>query len=53
GEVAELNEVDVKKALLTAMQTMRVKDAATAVAGATGMARRDVYQLALGLKDET
>jgi 16S rRNA (cytidine1402-2'-O)-methyltransferase len=51
GEVAELNEDDVKEALLSAMQTMRVKDAATAVAGATGMARRDVYQLALSLKD--
>ena len=52
GEVAALNEDDVKEALVKAMKTMRVKDAATAVAGATGMARRDVYQLALGLKDE-
>lgn len=51
GEAAELNEDDVKDALIKAMQTMRVKDAATAVAGATGMARRDVYQLALTLKD--
>jgi 16S rRNA (cytidine1402-2'-O)-methyltransferase len=50
GEV--LNEDDVKDALISAMQTMRVKDAATAVAGATGMARRDVYQLALSLKDD-
>ncbi|MCL4160472.1 UNVERIFIED_CONTAM: hypothetical protein GTU68_007411 [Idotea baltica] len=51
GEGHQLNEDDVKDALLSAMQTMRVKDAATAVAGATGMARRDVYQLALSLKN--
>ncbi|AGI69336.1 putative tetrapyrrole methylase [Octadecabacter antarcticus 307] len=53
GDVAVMNEDDVKEALISAMQTMRVKDAATAVAGATGMARRDVYQLALSLKAET
>lgn len=53
SEGEELNEDDVKDALISAMQTMRIKDAATAVAGATGMARRDVYQLALSLKDET
>lgn len=53
GDVAVMNEDDVKEALMSAMQTMRVKDAATAVAGATGMARRDVYQLALSLKAET
>lgn len=52
GEGANLNENDVKAELIKAMQTMRIKDAANAVAGATGMARRDVYQLALGLKDE-
>jgi len=51
GEGANLNEDDVKTALIKAMQTMRIKDAANAVAGATGMARRDVYQLALRLKD--
>jgi 16S rRNA (cytidine1402-2'-O)-methyltransferase len=53
GDVAVMNEDDVREALMSAMQTMRVKDAATAVAGATGMARRDVYQLALSLKAET
>jgi 16S rRNA (cytidine1402-2'-O)-methyltransferase len=53
GDVAVMNEGDVREALMSAMQTMRVKDAATAVAGATGMARRDVYQLALSLKAET
>ncbi len=52
GDVAVMNEDDVKEALMSAMQTMRIKDAANAVAGATGMARRDVYQLALSLKDE-
>ncbi len=46
-----VGEDDVRAALRSAMQTMRVKDAATAVAGATGMARRDVYQLALSLKE--
>jgi 16S rRNA (cytidine1402-2'-O)-methyltransferase len=53
GDVAVMDEDDVREALMSAMQTMRVKDAATAVAGATGMARRDVYQLALSLKAET
>ena len=52
GDVEVLDEQGVKDALIAAMQTMRIKDAATAVAGATGMARRDVYQLALSLKDE-
>jgi len=47
-----LDENDVRTALMAAMKTMRVKDAATAVAGATGMARRDVYQLALSLKED-
>lgn len=46
------DENDVKDALITAMQTMRVKDAANVVAGASGMARRDVYQLALTLKGD-
>jgi len=51
GSGVTLNETDVKEALRSAMENMRVKDAATAVAGATGMARRDVYQLALQMKD--
>lgn len=50
GEARAMNEDDVKTALVDAMRTMRIKDAANAVAGATGMARRDVYQLALSLK---
>lgn len=42
----------VRAALVNAMETMRVKDAATAVAGAMGRPRREVYQMALALKDE-
>jgi 16S rRNA (cytidine1402-2'-O)-methyltransferase len=42
---------DVKEALKEAMKTMRVKDAATVVAGALGLPRRQVYQIALGLGD--
>lgn len=45
-------DADVDAALRQALSTMRVKDAATAVAGAFGMPRKDVYQRALGLKDE-
>jgi len=49
---AEATDEDaVRAALAEAMKTMRMKDAATAVAGATGMARREVYQIALGMKD--
>ncbi len=48
----EPDEVDVKAALTQAMQTMRIKDAATAVAGATGLPRRTVYQMALDMKDD-
>lgn len=52
GGETEVSEADIKAALRTAMQTMRIKDAATAVAGATGLPRRDVYQIALSLKDD-
>ena len=44
---------DVAAALRDAMKTMRVKDAATTVAGAMGLPRRQVYQIALGLGDDT
>lgn len=53
SETKDWNEDQVKDALKSALETMRIKDAATAVAGATGFARRDVYQLALQMKDET
>ncbi len=51
GEV--IGETDVQTALAEAMRTMRVKDAATMVAGAMGLPRRQVYQMALGLEKET
>jgi len=50
GDVVE--DTDVQAALADALQTMRVKDAATMVAGALGLPRRQVYQMALGLAKE-
>ncbi len=44
---------DVEQALRDAMKTMRVKDAANLVAGAMGLPRRHVYQLALTLENGT
>ena len=49
----DVAEQDVDAALREAMKTMRIKDAATVVAGALGLPRRQVYQAALGLKDDT
>jgi len=40
----------VEAALEDAMKTMRIKDASTAVAGALGLPRREVYQIALGMR---
>lgn len=48
----DIEEMDVETALRQAMETMRVKDAATAVAGALGLPKRQVYQIALGLSKE-
>ena len=48
----EVAEADVDAALREAMKTMRIKDAATAVAGALGLPRRQVYQAALDMKDD-
>ena len=48
----EIADDDIAGALRDAMKTMRVKDAATAVAGALGLPRRPVYQIALQLGDE-
>ncbi|MFT6076664.1 MAG: 16S rRNA (cytidine1402-2'-O)-methyltransferase [Yoonia sp.] len=45
-------DLDVTEALRDAMKTMRVKDAATVVAGALGLPRRQVYQIALSLGDD-
>jgi 16S rRNA (cytidine1402-2'-O)-methyltransferase len=52
ADAALYAEQDVEQALREAMRTMRVKDAATAVAGSFGMARREVYQMALSLEPE-
>lgn len=48
----QTDENDVAAALVKAMETLRVKDAATMVAGSFGLKLRDVYQLALRIKDE-
>lgn len=48
----EVAEEDVDAALMKALQTMRMKDAATAVSGALGLPRKTVYQRALELKDD-
>ena len=48
-----VEENDVEAALREAMKTMRVKDAATAVAGALGLQRRQVYQIALAMEKDT
>ncbi|HEX3972615.1 MAG TPA: 16S rRNA (cytidine(1402)-2'-O)-methyltransferase [Stellaceae bacterium] len=44
---AAISDDDIDAALETALATMSVKDASTAVADATGRPRRDVYQRAL------
>lgn len=48
----EVADDDIDGALREAMKTMRVKDAATVVAGALGLPRRQVYQIALQLGDD-
>ena len=48
----EIADDAIAGALREAMKTMRVKDAATAVAGALGLPRRQVYQIALQLGDD-
>lgn len=47
-----LSEDGIDEALQEALKTMRMKDAATAVAGALGLNRRDVYQRALALSSK-
>lgn len=51
GEQA-VADTEVEAALRRAMRTMRMKDAATAVAGALGLPRREVYRVALGLAEK-
>jgi 16S rRNA (cytidine1402-2'-O)-methyltransferase len=50
GEEAKVDKSDLEAALVHAMLNLRVKDAADAVAGAYGLPRRDIYQLALKLQ---
>jgi 16S rRNA (cytidine1402-2'-O)-methyltransferase len=52
GEDAKVDEIDLEAALLHAMLNLRVKDAADTVAGAYGLPRREIYQMALRLKGE-
>jgi 16S rRNA (cytidine1402-2'-O)-methyltransferase len=52
GAGREVTEDDIRARLAEAMGTMRLKDAATAVAGALGLPRQQVYRLALGMKEE-
>ena len=50
GDEAKVDKGDLEAALVHAMLNLRVKDAADAVAGAYGLPRRDIYQLALKLQ---
>ena len=50
GEEAKIDKDDLEAALVHAMLSLRVKDAADAVAGAYVLPRRDIYQLALKLQ---
>ncbi len=52
GQVAASDD-DIRSALVEAMKTARVKDAANMVAGAMGLPKREVYQLALTLDRPT
>lgn len=49
ADASATNDDDIVAALTEAMETMRIKDAATTVAGALNLPRRQVYQIALGL----
>lgn len=49
GEVASFDENDLEKMLVAALKEGSVKDAVASVVQETGMARRQVYQLALKL----
>ena len=47
---ATVTNADIDAALRTALKTMSVRDAATAVSAALGLKKKDVYQRALGLE---
>ena len=46
----KIHEFDLEAEVQSAMQTLRVRDAADAVAGAYGLPRRDIYQIALKIQ---
>lgn len=48
----EILPATIEAALREAMKTMRVKDAATLVAGAMGLSRRQIYQTALAMEPD-
>ena len=50
GQDAKVDENDLEAALVQAMLSLRVKDAADTVAGAYGLPRREIYQMALRLQ---
>ncbi|MBW7921524.1 MAG: 16S rRNA (cytidine(1402)-2'-O)-methyltransferase [Rubellimicrobium sp.] len=52
GEAAPPDDDAVRAALAQAMGHLRLKDAAGAVAGALGLPRRQVYQVALAMQEE-
>jgi len=52
AETTEVTEDMIRSALDTALQTMRIKDAATAVSGSLSVPRRQVYQIALDMKSD-
>lgn len=52
GEAPRAGEDEVRARLAEAMATMRMRDAATAVAGALGLPRQEVYRIALGMKGD-
>ena len=51
AERAEVSEADLETALAEALETMTVKDAAADVAARYGLKKRDVYQMALAIKE--
>ena len=52
GDSVNINEIDLDRLVREALKTMSVRDAADHVAQTTGLKRRQVYQLALGLNGE-
>lgn len=51
GQPVQAGDDEIRTALHHALGTMRLKDAATAVSGALGLPRRQVYQIALDMQE--